>query len=239
MISSPSQPGTCISRAGRAALQSAAAIAVVISNSARGPIGHQGPGVYAHPRAAVWPGPSRRRSRRPPLGAPQENSRWRCWDRRAEPACETIDLVGLGGPTHCRDSALSALRRVLTVVFAAVVIGVGRSQLLRFGFEGTGVAGLWYTLAALFALLLLVIARMRLRMRAGFQSGCADNCLPCPPTATPADLRTIYKNRGSCSPARPWPARRRSTAVHAPQSASASRPCCRLCLHEGEDIPAV
>jgi hypothetical protein len=83
-----------LSRAGRAALQSAAAIAVVISNSARGPIGHQGPGVHVHPRAAAWPGPSRRLSRRPPLGAP--------------PRKFAMGGAGIGVPNRCAKRLISS-----------------------------------------------------------------------------------------------------------------------------------
>ena len=66
---------------------------------------------------------------------------------------------------------LSVLSAVFTVVFTVVVIGAGRLQLLRLGFEGTGIAaGLSFTLAAMAALLALVIVIVRVRwgMRPGF-----------------------------------------------------------------------
>ncbi|MGB8401881.1 hypothetical protein [Bradyrhizobium sp.] len=66
---------------------------------------------------------------------------------------------------------LSVLSAVFTLVFTVVVIGAGRLQLLRLGFEGTGIAaGLSSTLAAVAALLALVIVIVRVRwgMRAGF-----------------------------------------------------------------------
>jgi hypothetical protein len=66
---------------------------------------------------------------------------------------------------------LSVLSAVLTVTFAVVIIGSGRWQLFRLGFEGYGVAGGYsFSLAAFAALLALVIAivRARLGKRAGF-----------------------------------------------------------------------
>jgi len=54
---------------------------------------------------------------------------------------------------------LSALSAASTFIFAFVMIGVGRFNVLRLGFEGTGfAAGLSFFCAALFALLALVIA---------------------------------------------------------------------------------
>jgi hypothetical protein len=54
---------------------------------------------------------------------------------------------------------LSVLSAAFTVIFAFVMIGVGRFNLLHLGFEGTGVAaGLSFYCAASFALLALVIA---------------------------------------------------------------------------------
>lgn len=53
---------------------------------------------------------------------------------------------------------LSVLSAAFTVIFALVVIGVGRFNLLNLGFEGTGVAAaLSFYCAALFALLALAI----------------------------------------------------------------------------------
>jgi hypothetical protein len=54
---------------------------------------------------------------------------------------------------------LSVLSAVFTVMFAFVMIGVARFNLLHLGFEGTGfAAALSFYGAALFALLALVIA---------------------------------------------------------------------------------
>jgi ABC-type Na+ efflux pump permease subunit len=54
---------------------------------------------------------------------------------------------------------LSVLSVAFTVIFAFVMIGVARFNLLQLGFEGTGVAAsLSFFCAALFALLALAIA---------------------------------------------------------------------------------
>src|ERR1700731_3812596 len=80
-----------------------------------------------------------------------------------------LPYVGVVMLTFAR--TLAVLSAVFTAVFTVVVIGAGRLQLLRLGFEGTGIAAGWSsTLAAVAALLALVIlvVHVRLGMRAGF-----------------------------------------------------------------------